>query len=232
MYRTDRIAFVFLLALVCGPVAEASTIVLFGSERSVVVNATSHAFHGQGAWSESRGQLVGGDTQVFARQDSMISAAFLGGTGVAEVTALSGAGSDTFASSNLRSLFTITEPYLATLDVEFDVDWTDAAAASLRLERTDGILGPPLFEAFGQPDASTLITQSLLLLPGTYAFQMLTFATLSESVSFAGGLTLEPLTATAVPEPATITLFGLGLAAAAWRRRGGVNVGCAMRRPR
>jgi hypothetical protein len=200
-------------------VAFAGPIILFDSSRSVVANAVSHTFNGQGEWFDSMSMPVGGfDTHVSAWQRSSLSASFMGGTGNSDIQHLPGGTLNTFSASTLSTAFMTDADYLARLNVEFD---NLGGGAQTRVGLFDQTNNTMIWEAFGTPEMSTLITREALLPPGTYRFFMDTFTTLADGsdytfASFDGGLSLS--SPTPVPEPASLILFGLGLAGLGARR--------------
>lgn len=201
-------------------VAEASPIVFFETDRSLQANGELFENHSAGAWSASSTA----DGEGFfenGHQISTISPSYIGGTGLASALSRTSANGDADVRSQLLASFGIDVPYLAMLDVGISASDDASAGGFLFNHDTQTMLAQVLLT-----DAASRLQYDGILTPGLYSFYLLAQMNAAPgpyqgTSSFVGGLALEPFTP--VPEPATLTLFGLGLAAAAWRRRSGIR---------
>ena len=167
-----------------------------------------------GPWSRSL------DGVNDAAQDTVISSGFIGGSGFAE--GIVGAGGSTLAE--LRTSFVLDLISHGSLDVRL-FQAGEGGFTRATLSNRDGTMRLNAFSdggLFSDGGAAELMAE-LTLPRGTYDFFLIANSAVIPGfadygfASFNGGLTITPMEV--VPEPATFTLFGIGLAAAAIRRR-------------
>ena len=216
MTRMVRLLFVVLLAVVFVPAAEAGPIVYFDSYRSLNVNGTLFENTTAGSWS------VNDPGPGFNRSHfSWIGQPLLFGERInANSVLFSGARDDPQNLSTYTDLFTsfaLDVPHTATLDVGLSGRNDGYAEGFFYNETAQMMLAQIVVD-----EGSRRMQYQGLLEPGVYSYYL--FAQIIDtgrfpdsSAQFAGDLRLTP--PSPVPEPATMTLFGVGLAATVWRRR-------------
>lgn len=219
MKRTPMLV-AFAMSLIMAHAASAGTIVLFDGVRQTDAGIIHHQVHHTGLWSDSITWTDPNYGRATASQFTNISAGFFGGSGFSEIQDVPGSELWTSSGAAYGAFFEIDEPYLAQLNVELFETTGSALTRTTLYYRPD--ITTVVWDVFGTP-GTTLVSREGVLVPGRYHFTLdaRTNGSLSDhaAASFSGGLMLTPIGGAEVPEPATMTLFGLGLAATVWRRR-------------
>ena len=212
MYHIPRALLMLLTALIYTPVAEAGPIIYFDSYRSVTA-------HGQliettsTDWWRMSGSGYGHSSVIGEhRSDPQGPYSYT----FATASLFEGVNSDGDAATGLVTSFAIDTPHVIDLDFFVRARGTGFAEARFFDQTTQTLLG----EASAMNQSAGLTYEGLLD-PGTYTVRLFAevpgpLTPLSDA-RFSGDFVLREFTP--VPEPATLTLFGIGLAAAAWRRR-------------
>jgi hypothetical protein len=198
-------------------VAAASSIVIFNTQRSTAAASADDRYFDADHWSNTvtGSNSSGGGS---ASQDTDIST-FMGGTGTVTVISAPNAEDTVFGRSTLFTEFTLFQHYTADLTIDL---FSENGLTLAVLRAFDGSVH---WNAFTNDGLVTLERHGTLL-PGRYSFRIDADASSSPAFSegqstssFNGGLTLTPIVGTEIPEPATLSLFGIGLLGAAVRKR-------------
>jgi hypothetical protein len=212
-------ALVLLSAVMFVPTAEAGTIIYFDTYRSLETNGTLQSSTANGEWFARDNT-----TTINRSQWSFIPEFLVDGAGnpfqrirahgtlnvVREGTA--------DHSTDLFTRLLLDAPYSADLDVSLRGDGDGEAQGYLFNETTQTMLAQVMVES----GAQRLLFEGVLE-PGIYSYFLQAdihtpdgMRLAGHSAAFSGDLDLRAFSP--VPEPATMTLFGVGLAAV-WQRR-------------
>jgi hypothetical protein len=208
---------VLLTALLAAPVAEAGPIVYFDMMRSVSLFGQHFENTTTGQWDVLKSTVL----PLCCLADHRSNIGQLGIRAQFNMAILSN--SDTGPSvNNISQLFTsfaLDVPYLADLD--FGLGATDSAhTEGFLYDQTNDIMLAELILDAGFKG----LTYEGVLQPGLYSLYLLTQVSAPAGKYFghgqvSGNLDLTSQDPAVIPEPATMTLFGMGLVATAWRRR-------------
>jgi hypothetical protein len=216
MSRMLPLSIVLLLALAAVPAAEAGPIIYFDTYRSLNIDGTLFETTATGSWYASGGD---GPTRL---QNSTIGELRIdpGGHPYELTWASAGLFANRFQAANLSTSlmtsFLLDSPYTANLDAFASARNDGYAEGFLFDDNTQTMLAQIIVD-----EGTARLRYDGVLEPGMYSYYL--FAQLNtpggasdHQAQFGGDLELTPFTP--VPEPGTMTLVGLGLAAA-WRAR-------------
>jgi hypothetical protein len=201
---------VLLATFLNASTSEASSIVYFDTYRSLWAEGVLTENTNTGAWTSERP----GGSSLASSFFSNISQSGISAAGNIAILSNTSGGPGDNKRIELSTSFEISVPYSVHLD------FGNFATGSAY---TEGFL----FDELTQTTLAQRIGDGRLLYdgvlpPGIYSFSLLSEVSAPVGPyfghgTFNGTLALEPFTP--VPEPGTMTLFGAGLAATAWRRR-------------
>jgi hypothetical protein len=212
------------IALIFVPAVEAGPIIYFDTYRSLNINGMLFETTATGEWSASGGQGPNRSQRSFIGERLVDAAANpferIRASGDLNMSSFDGA---TNLSTDLFTSFVLDSPYTAILRAFVDAENAGYAEGFLFDETTQTMLAQAMVD-----DGVAQLRYEGILQPGVYSYYLMaevmspggTGPFVVNDAAFGGDLTLTQFTP--VPEPGTMALLGLGLAAA-WRRRRAMN---------
>jgi hypothetical protein len=217
MTHAFQLLVVLVLALVFTPVAEAGPIIYFDNYRSLNINGTLFETTATGPWSASGGQGPNRSQNGSIGEWRFRDGAPYELTWASATLNTSRSEGASNLSTDLSTSFLLDSPYTAELDAFVAVRGDGYAEGFLFNESTQTMLAQAMLD-----EGFVRLRYDGILEPGVYSYYLLAQlnppgGSNDHNARFGGDFELTPFSP--VPEPATMTLFGLGLAAAALRRR-------------